>query len=574
MSIVAARQMLHQLVQPYGDPLQPPAPNQLLLQVRTPDRLAELAKHLSQEKFYLVTAVANDERELEDNCFKLYYVFSHPSEDLFLLAEYLLQPTERSYPSIHPFFAAAEPFEREIYSLFGLSPAGSRADHISALDWAHLPYPADLHPLHRSRTTAELKQMATAAFARQNGQASAELPQPRLGSLFLPVGPVHAGIIEPGRFVFQIAGEVIDGLNIQLGYTHKGLERLFQTRLTLADGWRLAEQVAGDSPFAHSLAYCQAAENLAGVEAPPAAQLLRGLWLELERIYNHVGDVAALAHDVSADWISSELAVVRERLLRLNAAATDHRFLRALNRPGGVSLPKQRLPEKQWGYLLNAYVEQFNRLADTLSRTDAFRDRAITTGTLTYEDALKLGTTGLIARASGLERDYRRAHPWGVYRQPWLQELLSHLEELKHTPTPGYLPELSNGDVYARFLTRLQEVKNSTAIINEILAHWANLSLAEQNATLTDIQFDPAHNFTFAVGYAEGWRGDIIYWLMQDKLGRIYRCKVRDPSMLNWPALRQAIIPHAVADKMVDTILPDFPLINKSFNLSYSGNDL
>jgi Ni,Fe-hydrogenase III large subunit/Ni,Fe-hydrogenase III component G len=572
MSIESPRRQLHQLIeQSGGQVLNLSTANQVLGQVQEPSALFNLAAYLQNHSFHLVTVVANDERELEDHCFKLYYLFSHPDLDLFFTIEYLLPPGAETYPSIYPHFSAVDPFEREIQAMFGLCPQGQRQNAVRSDSWLTTAFPLDLYPLRRDQTTAKLKQkMEDYHQAGPHREARLDKLQLGDGEVFVVVGPIHKDIIESARFVFKTAGEIIEDVLLCLGYTHKGIERIFQAKLTLREGWKLAEQVSGDSSFAHSLAYCRAVESLAGLEPPQPAQMLRGLFLELERIYNHVGDIAALAHDVAREVIASDLAVIREELLTLNATVSGSRFLRGLNRPGGLILP-QPLETAEISATLTGCLLQFNTLADSLAGDSKFRDRLINTGVLIGPMALQLGVTGLVARASGLKRDYRRAHPSGVYREAWVQ---TELDRSGSEFSPLSLEEAHTGDTYARFLTRYQEVQTAAKIIHQILDRWETHPHRSGTEFLAEVQFNPADNFTFAVGYAEGWRGEVVYWLMQDKLGHIYRCKVRDPSLLNWPALRHAVIPHEIKGKPQETLLVDFPLINKSFNLSGSGNDL
>jgi Ni,Fe-hydrogenase III large subunit/Ni,Fe-hydrogenase III component G len=547
-----------------------PEPTQLLVQVRRAQPLADLVGRLREQGFYLVTMVANDERELEDRCFKLYYLFSHPTADLFLMVEYLLERGKADYPSLHDDFPAVDCFEREIRDLVGLVPQGPREREVKPGAWLHEPYPDGLFPLRRDRSTAELK-LRVAAGHQDGGRPpppTAQPPDP--GGLVLPVGPIHAGIIEPGRFLFSIAGEAIEDLDIRLGYTHKGLERLFEAGLCLLDGWQLAEQASGDSSFAHGLAYCRAVERLTETPAPPAAELLRGLFLELERIHNHVADVATLAEDVALERLYSEMAVVREQLLRLNQRVAGHRYLRRLSRPGGVALPRP-FDGRDVYSALSTWLDRFDRLSRYLAGRAEFRDRTIGVGVLSTGEAHRLGITGLAARASGIARDYRRDHPVGVYDQGWL-DMAARLRVAQSRDPQA--DEAQAGDVYARFLTRVREVGSSHAIIRAILDRWDGLDPAARDRLLDQPRVMPENNYTVAIGYAEGFRGDVVYWLMQDKLQGIYRCKVRDPSMLNWAGLRQAVVPFDADGPRPETVLSDFPLVNKSFNLSYAGNDL
>lgn len=585
--------------------------------------LREVCQCLQEQSAYLVTLAADDERDLEDGCFKLYYVFSHRDLDHFLILTYPLREhtlpdyqlsesqlsgyllSGRCYPSIRDIFVAATSFEREFMAQYGLSAVRidssptSLASIVSPMDalsetspdnfLLHDAYPPHLNPMEAGK---RMEEVIKEIERKRNGRHVAPIEQTngeeKIENI-LTVGPIHAGVIEAGRFTFSIAGETIDDVHIQLGFKHKGIEKLFQTKFSMLDGWRLAERISGDSSFAHSLAYCHAVEALAHIEVPPKATWLRGLLLELERLYNHIADSAALAHDVAFDLGASEIAVLREYLVRLNAGLTGHRFLRGINRPGGVVFPLQQQEVLDQAYIdtlmakvsrnrfstLGDLIAEFYELGELLIRTPAFRERAINTGNLKEEQARTLGATGLVARASGMvERDFRVNHPSGIYKlEPELQKLIdlrAHFAENEGLNRPH-----TSGDVFSRLDMRLHEVATSYSVIRHILATVAIGPDDELIEPDTEEAIRAARNFEFALGYVEGWRGDIMYWLMKDRFNKIFRCKVRDPSFLNWPALRVAVIPD---DKtQADTtgnILPDFPVTNKSFNLSYSGHDL
>ena len=267
---------------------------------------------------------------------------------------------------------------------------------------------------------------------------SAALPH---GVQNLMVGPIHAGVIQPGQFRFHVAGEVIEDLDIRLGYAHRGIEKLFATHYTALTGHILAERVAGDASVAHTLAFCQAVEGLTGETAPlpPAAACWRALLLEMERLYNHVGDAAALVHDMAFDLVASELAVLREQAVRLNATLTGHRLLRGAVHPGGVAIcHPEALPDVVTR--LGAIVERFLTVISKLVLANpACRARAETTGVLTAFEAREIGATGLPARASGLWRqDFRLRHPQGVYVEPELGTELRAL--IEQTITEVELP--------------------------------------------------------------------------------------------------------------------------------------
>ncbi len=567
---------LYALLADRGALLNTPVDQQVLVQVQSGAGLHELAQQLAVEDYYLVTVVANDERELEDRRYKIYYVFSHPAADLFLTIEYLLDHGSASYCSIRDHFLAVEPFERELCDMVGLCPAANEDSAatqptVRGGSWLHDAYPADLFPLRRTHTAVKLSERVAAytpggAPSGSAADGTADVLDGEPVGMTFPVGPIHAGIIESGQFLFTTAGETIEDLQLRLGYTHRGVERMFQSYVNLTEGWRLAEQVSGDTSFAHSLAYCRATEVLTDTQVPTAAELLRALFLELERIHNHVADLGGLAEDVGMDQFAAEFAVIREEVLRLNKRLTGHRYLRAVNRVGGVRIAGSLDPADVTG-VLGKWIGTFEELATSLTARSGFRERTIRVGVLTSQEALKLGVTGLVARASGIPRDSRLGHPVGAYRGT------GHILRAAQ-PVLGDDREAAAGDVFARTLVRAREVLVSQRLIEWLVDQWSQLAEAERGNLAAEPRIFPENNYTSAIGYAEGCRGDVVYWLMQDKMNGIYRCKVRDPSMLNWPALRACALPGTVDGARAETLVADFPLLNKSFSLSYAGNDL
>jgi Ni,Fe-hydrogenase III large subunit/Ni,Fe-hydrogenase III component G len=562
---------LRRLLAEAGELLDTPMDEQVQGQIRSGDRLREVVGRMRHSGYYLVTVVANDERELEDRRYKIYYVFSHGSDDLFAIIEYLLEYKSQTYRSIRDIFPAVEPFEREICDMMGLVPApddvaAGRAK-VERGSWLHDAYPSELFPLRRTNTARELRERTLAGthdgeLARSVARGTADRPGRRPAEVILPVGPIHAGIIESGQFLFTTAGEVIENLQLRLGYTHRGIERMFQSYVNLTDGWRLAEQVSGDTSFAHSLAYCRAAEVLTETTVPAAAELHRALFLELERIHNHVAEVGGLAEDVGMEQFAAEFAVIREQVLRLNKRLTGHRFLRAVNRVGGVRVTDPLDPDDIQG-VLSTWIGSFEGLARSLIARSGFRERTIRVGILTPGDVKELGVTGFAARASGVSRDSRLGHPAGAY--------CDAANILRDAQPLGDDEEAIAGDVFARALLRAREVLTSRKLIEWLIRQ---LAKAGQGSLRAEPRIQSEHNYTSAIGYAEGCRGDVVYWLMQDKMNGIYRCKVRDPSMLNWPALPRCTSPRLVKDGPIETLVADFPLVNKSFSLSYAGNDL
>jgi Ni,Fe-hydrogenase III large subunit len=334
-----------------------------------------------------------------------------------------------------------------------------------------------------------------------------------------------------------VVGETIIDMKSRLYFTHKGTEKLFEGR-ALDEGVELAERVSGDTSVGHALAYCQAAEALSGTVAPPRASYVRVILLELERLYNHVGDFGMIVNDTAFAAAHSHCFRIRERLLRLNKRLTGHRLMRGALTPGGVRIDLPRgldvVAEAQ------AALADFDEIVEISLGNTLVMDRLEGTGRLTRETAHDHGVLGFVARASGLDVDARRDHPFAAYGELSFE-----------------VPVLESGDVKARTLVRVQEARESVKLIRQAVEG------VPDGLLLSPLR--PASAFAPAVALVEGWRGRIIHWLMADAGGRLERVKILDPSFLNWRPLSYALLKN---------IVPDFPLCNKSFNQSYSGNDL
>jgi Ni,Fe-hydrogenase III large subunit len=355
----------------------------------------------------------------------------------------------------------------------------------------------------------------------------------------IPVGPVHAGIIEPGHFRFSIVGEKVLRLEERLGYVHRGIERRF-TELNVLEAHRLAARVSGDSAVAFSWAYCQALEGIAGIVIPPRATWLRALFLELERIANHLGDLGALGNDAGFAFGLAQFSRLKEQLLSVCEQAFGERYLMSAIVPGGTRTD-----------LASSAAQQLRSAVETLAREAAVvrtiyeehagvRDRFTGAGTVAPELALRLGLTGLAGRASGQWFDLRVDFPCAPYTEV----------------RPAKMGQ-NTGDVAARVAVRFDELTESCHLIERLIAGLPAGSYRKP------VPLPPAG--ALGVGLIEGWRGPVLVALEVGAAGTITRCHPHDPSWQNWPALEHAII---------DNIVPDFPLINKSFNLSYSGHDL
>jgi Ni,Fe-hydrogenase III large subunit len=360
-----------------------------------------------------------------------------------------------------------------------------------------------------------------------------------VGVFQVPVGPVHAGVIEPGHFRFGVAGEPVLYLQLRLFYVHKGTEKRFE-RLPWRHGIHLAESVSGDTAVGHALAFAHAVERLAGCEVPPRARRLRAVLLELERLYNHLADVGAIATDVAFAVPAAHAQLLRERLVSLQERLFGSRLLRGTVAIGGV---KADLPERGAAELRSHLARLrtgFESLVTLLIDSGSFTDRVDGTGVLPKEAARDLGVVGLAARASGIDEDLRRDHPHDAY------------EALRFE-----VPVEEGGDVRARLMVRAREVEQSLGILDQALATLPDSPLRTKPPAEL-----PA--LSGSLGWAEGWRGPCLHWVETDARGALTRVKVTDPSFLNWPGLARAVPGNIIAD---------FPVINKSFNLSYSGND-
>ena len=349
------------------------------------------------------------------------------------------------------------------------------------------------------------------------------------------VGPVHAGIIEPGHFRFSVMGDAVLRLELQHFYTHKGTEALMEGRAP-ADALLLAESVSGDNCFAHAVAFCQAVEAVSGLEAPQRAQALRLVGLELERLMAHAADFGALCGDVGFPLPATFTARLRESLLQASAAAIGTRYWRGLCCVGGMARDLGAEGARTLRQAAQGAAAELAALAETVFDAPSVIQRFQGTGVLPQDDARALGAVGLAARASGLALDVRRDHPSGAYRG--LQVRVETLAE---------------GDVLARARLRILEAAASAKMIAAALDALPNSALR--------VAVPPAAGDGLAA--VESPRGELLYWLRLEA-GQLRRCHIRSPSFQNWPALPRA---------MPGNIIADFPLINKSFNLSYSGCD-
>jgi Ni,Fe-hydrogenase III large subunit/Ni,Fe-hydrogenase III component G len=501
-----------------------------LVRYRPPrSRLPELARFL-HEKMHgrLAQLFAVDCRPIADR-YEIQYLFALDARQPWILLTLELAGPNRLFTSITPEIHAAQWYEREIRDLFGLIPQG-HPDLRRLVRHEH--WPKGTHPLKKDFPwdRAMERQQHDYRFRHIEGE----------GVFEVPVGPIHAGIIEPGHFRFSVAGEPIMQLELRHFWKHRGVEKLFEQQLLTAAG-PLAERVSGDTTVGHSLAYCQAVETLLGIDVPRRACYLRSLFLELERLHNHLGDVGAICNDTAYALPHAHRGRMKERIMQLNDRLTGSRFLRGTITISGVS---KDIPAQQRSDLidiLDQIEKDFSELESIIFANASLTDRLETTGVLTERIAWDHGVVGVVGRASGIDQDVRRDRPFAAY-----DELTPRVNLYRY------------GDVRARLRVRMDEIHDSIRLIRDI-----RFKIPEGPLVGTAIR--TPHAGEWAISAVEGWRGEILYCVMAGEHGRIHRCKVRDPSFVNWPAIQWAV---------VGNIIPDFPLINKSFNLSYAGNDL
>ncbi len=501
--------------------------NLSVFMVSAEEIVAVCKKLYFDDRLQLKTIAASDESGTGSG-FRIFYIFGVPSENIFL-APVLELKNSQNFPSITKDIQEAAWYEQKIKTFFGLNPAGH--PNLQPL-LLHGNWPVDKFPLRRNFDWRERPPMAKNAyhFSEVGGEGIYEIP----------VGPVHAGVIEPGHFRFSVAGEEIVLLEPKLGYTHKGTEKLFEV-LPLPDKIRLSERVSGDSSFSHSMAFCAALENLADVAVPARARYLRVVFSELERLANHLGDTGFIMQDTGYNFGGSNCARLRELVMRLADRLTGSRFLRGVNVLGGVAKDISAESRDQLLQELAAIRKDFDEVMAIAENSSSLLNRLEGAGKLDRQIGIDHGVLGVAARALGLTRDARLDYPYAAYN------------DLKFDPALE-----NDGDVKARFYVRVKEIYSSFVILEQALGRLP----AGEVAVSSPINF---RKNSWGIGLVEGWRGDIFYFVMTDAAGVVSRVAVRDPSFLNWTVL-------GYAGK--GNVVPDFPLINKSFNLSYSGYDL
>jgi len=489
-----------------------------------PEELTDQAATLFSSGYRLGLVAAHD----DGATLRVVYLFLAGYPDRRVELQVRLPADDPRIPSLAPLSFPASRFEREMHDLYGIVPMNHPLPRRLV---RHAHWPAGWYPMRRNAGPPP-------PFTDSDADPYPFLTVQGDGVYEIPVGPVHAGVIEPGHFRFSVVGESVLKLKARLWFTHRGVEKLFEG-LDATEAIHLAERISGDTSAAHALAHTLAVEDALDITMPEPAQQLRALVVELERLYNHAADLGALANDVGFSLANAHAQRIREQLLRINLATTGHRLLRGAIRPGSVDLLNLPDPEE-----LRHLAEDLAEVAELSLANTVIRERFTGTAVLTRTQARDLGCLGYVARASGVETDARLDHP---------------AAQLAVTPVIE-----NGGDVLARYTVRRDEFAASTRLAVRLIDAADLHSFRASPAERTDTEPDTS-TVRSGVGIVEGWRGTIVHRVEVGPDGRLTRAKIVDPSWFNWPA---------VPLSMADTIVPDFPVTNKSFNLSYAGNDL
>lgn len=456
---------------------------------------------------------------------RLYVVLDNG--DQLLVAEHIVMTDRTVYPDLSGVFPSAGRMQRACRDLMGLQASG--ADQRPWL--RHAAWPPQTYPLHPGETDPAI--VTAPAEPYQFVAVAGE------GVHEIAVGPVHAGTIEPGHFRFSVVGEKVLRLEERLGYAHKGVEKRFEG-MELVEGSRLAARVSGDATVAFGWAYAMAAEVLTGTCVSERALALRAVLLECERIANHLGDLGALGNDAGLAFGLAQFSRLKEDLLRANAKVWGARYPMDAIVPGGIRTDLATAGRVVLLDLCNLLEREVQVLREIYDNHAGLQDRFMGAGCLAPELAVRLGVVGLTARASAQSLDWRSSLQMPPYDARKVEPMVR--------PT---------GDVAARVAVRFEEVLACLRLVRELLDTLPAGALVQALGSVRAGEL--------AIGGVESWRGPVLVGLRANAEGRVLRCHPHDPSWHNWPALEHAILGN---------IVPDFPLINKSFNLSYSGHDL
>lgn len=502
------------------------------------EKLARVVQRLVREEgFRILSAVMEDERDRIGHFVLSVVVWREGSMHLLVLSA-LLDAHDPTYPAITPHVPMMNWYEREHRDLFGVEPLGHPQPYPLIL---YAPAPEGMFPMRRDARSEGVYPRVSSDIP-SNGFVQYEGGEVSL----VPVGPIHAGIIEPGHFLFGTVGEPIVHLDVRLFYTHRGIEKAAED-LHYSEAIQIAERTCGVCTYSHALAYSLAIERLGAVEISERAIVLRTMLAELERLVNHIGDIGNMCAGFGYHRGVADGARLKERLLQMNERRFKHRYLRGVVRPGGLKEDLDPAGKADIESTLRALEDDFFELMERLAKHEIAQDRLRTTGRLGAEIVRDLCVVGPAARASGVSYDVRLVRPYLAYARPEV------IERMRHTRMPLVRTE---GDAYARMMVRAAEVEQSLAVIRYLLDH---LPEGEIQVPLPKL---PAYTVGFVT--IESPRGELAVWVRLDEAERIRRLKIRSATYHNWPA-----VPYAV----VGNILADFPLINKSFELCYACCD-
>lgn len=506
--------------------------NEIHVELNNPLDVVDLCKSLKENfNFRLATIICTDERTVR-NAFVNRYILVSDIENLYFVIQVLIQ--EMSFPSLAKVFPVSIKYEQEIQEMFGIIPRGN--GHKTRV----LHIPENLHPL--------VKDSIDGVFTDAKVDF---VPVTGIGVCEIPVGPIHAGIIEPGHFRFSVLGEEIIHLETKMGYTHKGIEKIAELT-SLENMVFLSERISGDESVANSTAFCRAIEKIAQLNIPQRSEQIRLIFAELERIYNHFGTLGGMINDVGYAYGSSRLFILKERIIQLNETLSGSRILFGVNRIGGVNVDISVDMLKTIHDVLSDVYDEFENILTHIQSNSSVMDRLRNVGIIKRQTARDLCALGISAKCIGIDLDARRNSSYGYYQKIIFEERNSREYIAEQVELQKRI-----GDVLSRFMARVDELRQSKMIIDSIS------TLYDDELSVPLIHKIPP--FSSGFGYTESHRGETIHWLMIGENNSVFRYKIRTASFCNWLVLEQAVIGNNVLD---------FPLINKSFDLSYSGNDL
>ena len=512
--------------------------NEIHIELEDSSQLIEFCNILKLDmNLRLLTMIYCDERKI-NHAFSLRYLLGSDTDDVFLFVILFIDKKHAYFPSLSDVFPSSIKYEREINDMFGIQTQGDTTLKPLLLH----DFQKNIFPLRKDfHANTELNYTPRKfKFTPITGDGICEIP----------VGPIHAGIIEPGHFRFSVIGENIVNMETRLGYAHKGIEKIAEN-MSINNVVFLSERISGDESVANSMAFCQAIEKISQLEIPEKAKQIRLLFAELERIYNHFGTLSGILNDIGFSYGASRLEILKEYVMQLNEKLSGSRLLFGVNQIGGVKIDISNTSLVDIHSMLDNIFQNFEKILEHIQSNSSVIDRLRNTGIIEKQTANDLGVVGLSSICTGIDTDTRKNHPYGYYSS-------INFEQTPRTDMEHQVKlQKRIGDVLSRFMSRVDELRYSKKLIKSI----SNLETGEINVPL-ESKLTP---FSSGLGYAESHRGETLHWIMIGEDNSIFRYKIRTASFANW-----SIIEHAV----LNNIVPDFPVINKSFDFSYSGNDL